>query len=131
MSVELVRGLSLQDIREIYARQPTIAAAAQNPALVRRGLPDGDRRPSMSPGVTTVESNTLIRREFLNGTWDPGHGDYFLIVTHNQSAWTPAQRSSYAEQPYALAVEIAEETESSLDLYAAVRARLRGRVRLR
>jgi hypothetical protein len=131
MSVELIRGVSLQDVQEIYARQPTVAAAAQNAALVRRELPGDDHRPPMNPGLTTIGSNTLIRREFLNGVWDPDHGDYFLIVMHNQSAWTAAQRSSYAEQPYALAVEIAEETESSLDLYAAVRARLRGRARLR
>jgi Subtilase family len=131
MSVEFVRGLSMQAVQEIYARQPSVAAAAQDPALVRLELPDDELRPSMRPGPTTIESNTLIRREFLNGTWDPDHGDYFLIVTHNQSAWTAAQRNSYAEQPYALAVDIAEETESRLDLYAAVRARLRGRVRLR
>jgi len=131
MSIEFVRGLSMQDVQAIYARQPSIAAAALDPRLTRHALPDNDRRPIMSPGSTTVESNTLIRREFLNGQWDPDDGDYFLIVAHNQSAWTAAQRKSYSEQPYALAVEIAEETESALDLYAAIRARLRGRVRVR
>lgn len=130
MSVELVRGLSLQDVQDVYGRQPTVRDAVLDPAIVRRELPDDDHRPPMYPGLTTIGSNTLIRREFLNGAWDPDHGDYFLIVAHNQSAWTAAQRGRYTEQPYALAVEIAEETESALDLYAAVRARLRSRARL-
>jgi len=130
MTVDFVRGLSLQAVQDTYARQPTTAAAAADATLVRRPLPDGDHRPAMSPGVTVLESNTLVRREFINGLWDPEHGDYFLVVSHNQSPWTDAQRRSYGEQSYALAVEVAEETESTLDLYAAIRARLRGRVRL-
>jgi hypothetical protein len=131
MSVDLVRGLSAQQIEEIYARQPTVAAAEQDPSIVRHPLPDDEHRPSLRPGATVIGSNTLIRREFLNGTWDPDHGEYFLIVTHNQSPWTSAQRSTYPEQTYALAVEIAEEGRSTLDLYAAVSLQLRGRVRIR
>jgi hypothetical protein len=52
-------------------------------------------RPNLYPGATTIASNTLIRRKFLNGRWDPDHGDYFLIVTHSQSAWTTALRNAY------------------------------------
>jgi hypothetical protein len=121
----------MQQVEETYARQPSVASAAEDPTIIRHELPDDEHRPPLQPGVTAIESNTLIRREFLNGSWDPDHGDYFLIITHNQSAWTTAQRNSYSEQPYAVAVEIAEETQSTLDLYAAIRARLRARARIR
>lgn len=131
MAVELVRGITLAEVQEIYARQPGLAAVADDPSLVRLDLPDEEHRPNMYPGATTIASNTLIRREFLNGRWDPDHGDYFLIVTHNQSVWTTAQRNSYPNQTYALAVEIAEEGASTLDLYAAIRAQLRARARVR
>lgn len=130
MMVDFVRGLSLQEVQDTYARQPTRAAAEADPTLVRRQLPDPEHRPVMVPGVTVLESSTLIRREFINGAWDVEHGDYFLVVTHNQSPWTSAQRGDYSEQRYALAVEIADQAGSSLDLYAAIRARLRGRARL-
>ncbi len=131
MAAELVRGITLNDVQEIYARQPGLAAVADDPTLIRLDLPDEEHRPNMYPGATTIASNTLIRREFLNGRWDPDHGDYFLIITHNQSAWTTAQRNSYPNQTYALAVEIAEEGASTLDLYAAIRAQLRARARVR
>jgi hypothetical protein len=131
MSVELVRGLSLEEVQDVYSRQPSVNDAALDPTIIRRGLPGEEHRPALHPGSSLVESNTLIRRDFINGRWDPDHGDYFLIVAHNQSAWTSAQRASYPEQRYALAVEVAEETESDLDLYAAVRAQLRARLRLR
>lgn len=130
MTVELVRGVSAREIEEIYSRQPTQAAAAADEAVRRRPLPDAEHRP-LQPGPTLTESNTLIRREFVNGTWDPDHRDYFLVVSHNQSRWTAAQRNNYPEQNYAVVIEIAEETASTLDLYAAIQAQLRGRVRVR
>jgi hypothetical protein len=131
MGVELVRGMSIEEVAATYSRQPSRAAAEADPSLTRLSLPAGEYRPRLEPGITVVESNTLIRREFPNGLWDADHGDYFLVVTHNQSAWTPAQRRAYAEQSYALAVEIGEQTASTLDLYAAMRAQLRGRGRIR
>jgi hypothetical protein len=131
MAVDLVRGISAQQVAEIYARQPSLAALEEDPTIVRHPLPDGENRPVLRPGAMTVASNTLVRREFLNGPWDPDHRDYFLIVTHNQSPWTAAQRAGYQEQTYAVAVEIAEESRSTLDLYAAIAAQLRGRARIR
>lgn len=131
MSVELVRGLSAARVAEIYAKQPPLAASLADRTIVRHRLPEREFRPLLQPGVQTVGSNTLIRREFLNGPWDPDHGTYFLIVTHDQSAWTAAQRARYTEQAYALAVEIAEEGASQVDLYAMIRGRLRTRTRIR
>ncbi len=70
------------------------------------------------------------RRDYIDGTWDPEHRDYFLVVAHNQSRSTDAQRARYTEQNYALAVEIAEETPSNFDLYQAIRAQQRARARV-
>lgn len=131
MGVEIVRGISSDEVEEIYSRQPTRTETRSDPSLVRLGLPDGEHRPSMSPGPAFLRSNTLIRREFIDGPWDPDHEHYFLVVTHNQNAWTMAQRNRYSEQRYALAIEVADESETDLDLYAAIRARLRTRVRVR
>lgn len=131
MSVELVRGVSLDEVIATYSRQPSRSEVEDDPSLMRRPLPSGEFRPRLEPGATVVQTNTLIRRDFENGNWDPDHGDYFLVVTHMQSPWTGAQRREYAEQTYALALEIGEQTATNLDLYAAVRAQLRGRVRVR
>lgn len=85
----------------------------------------------MEHGLSQVDSNTLIRRDYNSGTWDPDHRDYFLVIAHNQSRWTDAQRAGYPEQRYALAVEITEEGASNLNLYQAVQAQMRARVRTR
>jgi hypothetical protein len=123
--------MTLDEDAATYARQPPRAAAEADPTIVRRSLPSGELRPRLEPGVTVVETNTLIRRDFIGGTWDPDHGDYYLVVTHTQSPWTTAQRNAYPEQSYALAVEIGEQAASGLDLYAAIRAQLRARARVR
>ena len=131
MTVELVRGLSEAEVRETYSRQPSRAQLAEDDSLQWRPLPDAEHRPPMEPGISEVDSNTLIRRDYINGTWDPDHRDYFLVIAHNQSRWTAAQRAGYPEQRYALAVEITEEGASDLNLYQAVQTQIRARARAR
>lgn len=131
MSVELVRGLSLDAVSQTYVRQPTRNQVEADSSLRRFDLPDKVFRPQLEPGSQTLESNTLIRRDYVNGNWDPDHQTYFLVVTHRQSPWTPKQRREYDTQTYALAVEIADETRNDLDLYAMMRARLEARARVR
>lgn len=131
MTVELVRGLTLEEVAATYERQPTVAQVEADSSLVRLGLPRGSQRPDLEPGATAVAANTLIRREFIAGQWDPEHLDYFIVVTHNQSPWTNAQRAAYDVQSYALAVEVADEAGSAVDLYASMRALLRPRLRVR
>ncbi len=52
----------------------------------------------------------------------------FLVVTHDRTKSTPALQRAYPWQDYALAVEMADETNVELDLHAAVRQRLRARL---
>ena len=131
MAIEFVRGLGYDEIERIYARQPSVSEVASNPTLERLALPAGDLRPPMIPNVRRLESNTLIRRNFDAGQWDPDHESYHILVTHNRSSWTAAQQRGYDVQTYSLAIEVADETRTSLDLYALMQNRLRLRARSR
>ena len=53
-----------------------------------------------------------------------------VASSHDQSPWSASQRKDYDTQRYALAVEIADETRSDIDLYALIRARLSQRLRV-
>ncbi|MFD7073454.1 S8 family serine peptidase [Nocardioides sp. NPDC059952] len=130
MSVELVRGISFERVQEIYSRQPTRAQVDADPKLTRMELPDSDNRPPLTPGTSALSSNTMIRRDFVDGAWDPDHNDYVLVVRHDQSPWSESQRRAYDTQSYALAVEIADETRTDIDLYSLIRARLSQRIRV-
>ena len=131
MTVELVRGLDADDVARHYQLQPTTAQAQADSKLRRLTLPTGNQRPSLRPGPTRLASNTLIRRDFDGGSWDPDDEHYFLVVTHNQSPWTQKQRNEYPSQRYALAVQLTDEGRTHLDLHNLVRAELRTRVRVR
>lgn len=129
MTFDLVRGSSLRDLDKRYRRQPTRAQSDES-GTPRFDLPAG--RLTLSPGVTQFYNNTLICRRFRTATdWDEDVQDYFVVVVHQRSSWSPAQKASYTEQRYALAVEMYDEVRGDLDLYAMVRARLRGQARVR
>lgn len=130
MSVELVRGVSFERVQEIYSRQPTRAQVDADPSLTRIDLPESEFRPPLTPGTSALSSNTMIRRDFVDGSWDPDHDEYVLVVRHDQSPWSASQRKDYDTQRYALAVEIADETRTDIDLYALIRARLSQRLRV-
>lgn len=129
MAVELVYGLSLAEVRARYRQQPSQAEADADPTLTRLGLPDPDHRPNMDPRVGRLLNNTLQRRDFDGGTWQERHLECFLVVTHDHTKSTDAQKRSYPRQDYAIAVEMADETNVELDLHVAVRQRLRTRLR--
>lgn len=131
MTVELVRGLDESDVARRYQMQPSLRAAEADPNVHRFDLPDGRRRPNMRPTKSRLASNTLIRRDFDYSPWDPDDEHYFLIVTHNLSPWTPRQKREYGSQRYALAVYLADEQRTNLDLHNLVRAQLRARLRVR
>jgi len=129
MSFDLVRGASLADLEQRYQRQPT-RAEAETSGTPRLGLPTG--RAPLIPGISQFYNNTLICRSFSTPTgWDEDVLDYFVVVVHQKSSWSPRQKASYAQQRYALVVEMYDEARMSLDLYALVRARLRAQVRVR
>lgn len=88
---------------------------------------------ALVPPKTTFLSDTLIRRSFYSssGGWDPNDDDYFLVITHEHSRWTPSQKNRYKEQSFAVAVEIRDHDRLDLDLYAEAQARLQERARSR
>lgn len=133
MSVELVRGLTYEEVCQRYERQPSRAEVEADSTLTRLDLPSGRLRPVLTPTSRQLASNTLIRRDYVDQGWDPDDENYFLIVSHNLSPWTERQRREYGKQSYSLAVQLIEHDRVDLDLHALVRARLlaraRGRVR--
>jgi len=135
MGVELVRGLTYEEVVQHYERQPSVAEVEADPSLIRSNLPSGRLRPGLAPTVRQLASSTLIRRDYVDQTWDPDDESYFLVVSHNLSPWTDRQRREHSHQRYSLAVQLVENDRLDLDLHALVRARLiaraRGRVRLR
>lgn len=129
MSFDLVRGSTLADLERRYQRQPTRAESEQSGAP-RFDLPPG--RIALDPGPSQFYNNTLICRSFSTPTsWDEDVLDYFVVVIHQRSSWSPAQKAKYQEQRYALAIEMYDEARLDLDLYALVRARLRAQARVR
>lgn len=129
MSVDLVRGSSLSNLTEAYCRQPT-RAQSEELGIPRRGLPAG--RGLLLPGTSKFSDNTLICRRFSSSTsWDEDVLDYFVIVTHQRSSWSPAQKRAYESQRYALAIEMSDEGRLEMNLYALVRARLLAQARVR
>jgi hypothetical protein len=129
MSVELVRGLDETEVERRYRLQPSVREAEDDPKLTRLDLPKGRLRPQLAPPATRVASNTLIRRDFDYKTWDPDDDHYFLVVSHDLSPWTDKQKKQYPTQRYALAVHIADEQRTNLDLHNLIRAQLRTRLR--
>lgn len=136
MSVELVRGLSIEEVVEHYQQQPTIADAAASPRLVRRDLPGRRLRPQLSPGSTFLSGSTLIRQDYVDQPWDPDLDSYFIIVSHVRSSWSARQQREYQTQRYSLAVELSDQGRPTLDVHNLVAARLqelsriRGRIRV-
>ena len=129
MTFDLVRGTSLTDLEQRYQRQPS-RHESEASGIPRLDLPSG--RPPLIPRTSQFYNNTLICRSFSTSTdWDEDVLDYFVVVVHQRSSWSPAQKNSYTEQRYALAIEMYDEARIELDLYALVRARLRAQARVR
>ena len=129
MSFDLACGYSVDELVERYKRQPT-QAQALNPDVSRLGLPDN--RLSLLPNKARLLDNTLICRTYRKSTgWDEDIQDYSVVVTHQRSPWTEAQKKRYTEQRYALAIELSDEARADLDLYNLVRSQLQARIRVR
>jgi hypothetical protein len=128
MSFDLVRGTSEADLEQRYQRQPS-RAESEASGIPRLDLPG---RITLSPGISQFYNNTLICRTFRTATdWDEDVLDYFVVVVHQRSSWSPAQKNSYPVQRYSLAIEMHDEARTDLNLYALVRARLRAQARIR
>ncbi|HRP99494.1 MAG TPA: S8 family serine peptidase [Terrimesophilobacter sp.] len=128
MSFDFVRNLPVDEVAAVYSAQPSRADVEQDPALNRRDLPAGRRRPSLNPSSQTLLSNTLLCRTF-SGAWDPDDEGYFLVVKHQARPWANAEERE--DQKYAVAVELSLTNEAKVNLLAQVQAQLQQRARLR
>lgn len=131
MAVDFVRNRDLDEVVDIYERQPTLAERAQDPALTWRPLPSGHDRPVLEPGSQALLSNTLIRRRVASTLWSPDDDGYYLVVSHSSASWARTSDGPGESQDYALAIELAVRETVAIDLHALVRTRLAVRARIR
>lgn len=109
--VDLVRGMTVDEIEEVYRRQDP-----DDPSE----LIQNRRRLELRPTKNSVLSSTLQVRERAVHQLNPEDGDtYYLVLTHLAAPWSAADQ--YERQAYAVCVELAEEPEVDLDLYNLVR----------
>ena len=130
MRYDFIHKASLADIRNAYATQPTVKEQATDPGMIRYDPLAG--RPLVPP-KTRLSSDTLICRSYhrTSGGWDEDDRNYHLVITHEHSRWTPAQRNKYPSQTFAVAVELVDIGRPELALYELAEARLRSRTRAR
>jgi hypothetical protein len=120
MSFDLVRNMSVEDIKATWIKQP-------DDRSLWLDLPNDRRRPKLEPGMQDSQDSTLQVRTLRRRKLEPDDGDtYYVVVRHTSSAWTRG-----GEQRYALVVALEDEERVDLDLYASLTARLPARVRLR
>lgn len=126
MEFAFIQREGLDAIRSAFARQPRRSERDADPSLTVTETLAGRK---MIPPKTTFYSDTLMRRSYFSpsGGWDPDDADYYLVVTHEHSRWTEAQKRRYSEQSFAVAVEIWDHGRLNLDLYAEAQARLQQR----
>lgn len=129
MQFDFVRNMALADVKRTWESQPTEAEREADPSLPYDSLPVGNQRPKTNPSVGQLRSNTLIRRDVATPQWNVDDQHYFLVVSHDSSAWTKAQLATNPVQNYALAIEMVDEGRPGLELHNLVQARLRTRVR--
>ncbi|WP_217922739.1 S8 family peptidase [Miltoncostaea oceani] len=118
MSFDLVRAMTLDDIRETWQRQPAEREA-------RRALPRDRRRPTLVPGQQASNDSTLQVRSLRTSRLDVDDGEtYYVVLRHISSPWlVQAER-------YALVVTLEDEARQDIDLYASLQLLLPTRVRL-
>lgn len=130
MQFDFHRKLTFREISDIYALQHSIAEVQANPNLRRYDKPTPVK---MRPATQNTLADTVIcrRYEMQQGGWSPDDAGYFLIITHEHSQWTTAQKSHYERQSFAVAVRIRDFSRPEIDLYALAQARLQDRARAR
>lgn len=131
MRFDLLRAMELQDVIDIYQRQPPEVDD-------RLDLPTNRRRvKNLLPGSDRLNDSTLLVRRWRADharSMDVDDGDtYFLAVTHTCAPWADAMLDEYESQSYALVIELHDEGRVDLDLYTLVQeqVRLPARVRMR
>jgi hypothetical protein len=127
---DFLQKSSFDEIALAYANQPTDAEVKADPTAIKYPKP---KAVNLRPASQRMSSDTLIcrRYEMRSGGWDPDDDRYYLVMTHEHSPWTSAQKKSYKEQNFAVAIRIRDFDRPQLDLYSLAEARLQERVRAR
>lgn len=128
MHFDFVRNMTLAEVKRTWETQPTLAEREADPTVLYDSLPLGNQRPKTNPPVSPLRSNTLIRRDVATDQWNVDDKHYFLVVSHDSSAWTKAQLAANPVQNYALAIEMVDEGRPGLELHNLVQSRLQTRV---
>lgn len=122
MKMDLVRGLSADEIEEIWKEQPPKDKG-------RKDLPTkGRKRPDLEPGSQECQDATLQVRSYGRQQIDTldTHG-YHVVVQHLSARWS----KETAPQRYALVVVLEDQEREGVDLRAILEARLEARLRAR
>ncbi|SJN28820.1 hypothetical protein FM114_06365 [Luteococcus japonicus LSP_Lj1] len=122
---DLTHDYSLEQLREIYREQPSLAELEANPELTKSALPD---RRASEPNKTSLNSSTLHLREYSSG-WDVDNSMYTLIIRHFHSPWTKSQLKNYPTQKFSVAIEMLHEGE--IDLYSETVSTVQNHIRTR
>jgi len=124
MQLDLYRAIDIDDLVDIVSRQ--------DPDDPNPPIRDRRRVTRLRPGVDSFRSSTLQLRTWEARQLDVNDGEtYLLAVTHRTQTW--ARNTDYERQKYALAVTIADEARTDINLFALVteRIELPARVRVR
>jgi hypothetical protein len=128
MVFELIHREPLSAIQAAYAKQPTAKQVAGNPAL---SIVPPMKGRNLTPPKSRFKSSTLICRQYSNPLkgWDPDDQVYHLVVTHEPSPWTSAQKAAYKKQSFSVAVQLVDRGRPQLDLFGLAEAQLQARAR--
>jgi hypothetical protein len=124
MQLDLYRAIDIDDLVDIVSRQ--------DPDDPNPPIRDRRRVAHLKPGVDSFRSSTLQLRTWEARQLDVNDGEtYLLAVTHRTQTW--ARNTDYERQAYALAVTIADEARTDINLFSLVtqRIELPARVRVR
>jgi hypothetical protein len=115
MQLDLYRSIDIDDLADIVSRQ--------DPADPNPPIKDRRRVAYLKPGPDSFRNAPLQLRTWQARPLDLNDGDtYLLAVTHRAQTW--ARDTDYERQKYALAVTVADETRTDIDLYALITERV-------
>jgi len=115
MQLDLYRSTDIDDLADIVSRQ--------DPADPNPPIRDRRRVAYLKPGPDSFRSSTLQLRTWQARQLDLNDGEtYLLAVTHRTQTW--ARDTDYEHQKYALAVTVADEARTDIDLYALITERI-------
>lgn len=130
IKLDMFRNVEVDELRELMGRQDPDD---------RRKIPSDRRRiqQKLRPAATIALGSTLQVRRWsapAANSLDPDDGDtYYVVLTHVREAWADRLPENYAEQRYAIAVELWDRDRPEIDIFNLVQNKVRvpARVRVR